>query len=89
MNVIPITFLYSVEDSFVTSSKIRERFSNIARNTLDMKLNKLVEQEFVEKSEKERKKAGADRMEYKLTQTGREMTDDLVMILKGIQEKYF
>lgn len=84
-----LLFLSSFEGKFITSSKIRERFPKIARNTLNMKLNKLVDQEFVEKLEKERKTAGADRMEYKLTQEGRDMTDKLVKILKEIMEKYF
>ena len=75
-----LLFLSSLGGEFITSSKIRERFPKIAGNTLNMKLNKLVEQEFVERVEKERKTAGADRMEYKLTQKGRNMTDTLVTL---------
>lgn len=83
-----LLFLSSFGNSFVTSSKIREKFPKIARNTLNLKLNKLAEQKLIERLEKVRKVAGADRMEYKLTQTGREMTDELVKILKQILEEY-
>lgn len=85
-----ILFLSSSGGKSVTSSKIREIFPQMARVTLDAKLRKLAKQGFIERVEKERKTAGADRMEYMLVKKGSELKDKLlkrnIQILQPIIE---
>ncbi|MFW9939389.1 MAG: hypothetical protein ACFFFT_00015 [Candidatus Thorarchaeota archaeon] len=65
-------------DTYITSSLIRERFSEIKPGTLRKKLETLVNQKVVEKLKKTGERAGDDRTEYKLTAKGEKVRAELV-----------
>ena len=76
--------LFLSPERFITSSKIRERFPEIPSATLDAKLRKLKKQGFVKVLEKERKIAGDDRLEYKLSIEGEKVRKELMKYVKKI-----
>jgi len=73
-----LIFLSSFGEKYTTSSKLREKFPDIKRHTLDMKLKKLKEQKLVEWLVKKAKTAGADKREYRLTKEGIKVCKDLI-----------
>ncbi len=73
-----LIFLSSFGEKYTTSSKLREKFPDIKRHTLDMKLKKLKEQKLVEWLIKKPQIAGADKREYRLTKEGVKVCNDLI-----------
>ena len=75
--------LFLPEDHFITSSEIRRYFSEIKPGTLNAKLRKLKKEGLIEVRLKEKlERAGDDRQEYKLTKSGIENREGLVV--KGL-----
>lgn len=70
--------LFLRTNEFITSGKIRQNFKNTFRGTLYMRLEKLIQQELVEKKTKKGDFAGDDRTEYKLTTKGKNVRDELL-----------
>lgn len=81
-----LIFLNSFGEKYTTSSKLREKFPDIKRHTLDMKLKKLKEQMLVEWLVKKPKTAGADKREYRLTKEGMKVCKDLIELNLKILE---
>jgi len=70
----------------ITSGIIRKNFNKIAPETIRHKLNKLVQQGFIEKKTKKGDRAGDDRTEFKLIEMGERLRKDLLK--RGIEVLY-